>query len=37
MDSRAWSRGRVTAAVEGEFVVLLIGMRVNRLRNVRRT
>jgi hypothetical protein len=37
MESRAWSRGRVTAAVDGEFVVLLIGMRVNRLRNVRRT
>jgi hypothetical protein len=32
-----WSNGRVTASVEGEFVVLLIGMRVNRLRNVRRT
>jgi hypothetical protein len=30
-------RGRITAAIEGEFVVLLIGMRVNRLRNIRRT
>ena len=28
---------RVTASVDGEFVVLLIGMRVNRLRNIRRT
>lgn len=37
MESRTWSRGRVTAAIEGEFVVLLIGMRVNRLRNLRRT
>ena len=37
MEERAWSGGRVTASVETEFVVLLIGMRVNRLRNIRRT
>ncbi len=31
------SRARVTAAVDGDFVVLLIGMRVNGIRNLRRT
>lgn len=37
MPKPGWARGRVTAAVDREFVVLLIGMRVNRLRNLRRT
>jgi hypothetical protein len=37
MEKLTWSGGRVTASVESEFVVLLIGMRVNRIRNVRRT
>ena len=31
------SPGRVTAAVDTDFVVLLIGMRVNGIRNFRRT
>jgi hypothetical protein len=33
----SWSQGRLTAEIEGDFVVLLIGMRANRLRNIRRT
>ena len=37
MATQAWARNRVTASVDAEFVVLLIGMHVNRLRNIRRT